>query len=172
MPVNDSPDTRVKAADAKPFLGVGDPLEASRLTEALIAREGLKALVVIETSGARPILLASAPGDKRGGAILHEWITKTFPALPTLRKAAVIVAIHADGVIDTATWGADRFHCAEAGRWADKLAEHFYHAPFQTWFGFGSGGAPTKLSKAQLETLTPKSRDWVAKHTHPDAEEA
>src|SRR5690606_30643405 len=80
----------------------------------------------------------------------------------------LLLGVHADGVIDLATWGADASHCASVARMA---AEHPLPAtPFQTWFGWGNGGRPKALSVDEMSRLTSYHRQLVRTYTHPQAE--
>lgn len=171
MAVKDSALSRVKARDAQRFLAVTDPASVSGRIKRLLSRHDLVGVaLMLAHIKPKPAIVCSVPGDKAGARILQNWAEKTFPNLPPLTEAVVIVAIRRDGWIDTATWGVDAVACDEAGRWAEELGEHhLYVSPFQTWFGYGTDGTPTRLTDAQLATLSDAGRDFVAENTHPDA---
>ena len=171
MGIKDDPSTFIKAKDAKAFMGAKTPEEASLLIDRLVAHHAIRAVAAVVALHDKPLLMVAAPGDKAGARHLNEWLVKTVPALPPLDRSVVLVAIRKDGWVDTATWGKTRALCDAAAAWRDRLAEHFYHTPFTTWFGHGKDGVPTKLSAEQLATLTDASRAWVAERTHPDAKE-
>lgn len=172
MGIKDDPSTFIKAKDAKAFMGAKTPEDASLLIDRLVAHHAIRAVAAVIALHDKPLLMVAAPGDKAGARLLNEWLVKTVPEMAPIDRSVVLVAIRKDGWIDTATWGKTRALCEAAAVWRDRLADQFHLAPFQTWFGFGTDGVPTKLSAHQLSTLTETSRAWVAERTHPEAKEA
>ena len=171
MAVKDSPLSKVKARDAQKFMQVKDPADATRRINRLLAKHDLRGLIVVITANQpKPVVLTAVPDDKDGARILQDWAQRTIPSMPEpLQDGAILVAIRKDGWIDTATWGVDARACAQAALWANALMELMPVAPFQTWFGWGTGGVPTRLSEVQLLGLTVRSVEYVQMHTHPDA---
>lgn len=173
MAVTDSPLTKVKARDAQKFMQVKDPAAASKRMGKLLTKHDLRGLVVVMTANqSKPIILTAVPDDKDGARILQDWAQRTIPSMPDrLEDGAVLIAIRKDGWIDAATWGSDARACEQAADWSDGLMELLPVAPFQTWFGWGTGGVPTKMTDIQLLGLTVRSVEYVSMHTHPDAVE-
>lgn len=173
MAIKDSPTTRVKARTAKAFFNkITAPDQFAPLAEALIDAKSLKALVLFHNRDGKTIVLGRA-SEMIGTKLIDEWAHKTYAFMRPLTDAAVLVAVRDDGVVDGATWGANKLRCADAADWRDDLCDtHLYLAPFQTWFGMGCDGVPTRFSKAQNAKITEGSIAYVERVTHPQAKEA
>lgn len=87
-------------------------------------------------------------------------------------QGIVLVAIGQDGTLTTSTWteksGRPALGLAE---WARSLEGHaITPVPFQTLFGWGRNGVPTRLTPEQLATLGPAGRDYAERLSFPEGE--
>lgn len=87
-------------------------------------------------------------------------------------RACVLIGVRRDGRIDVASHGEDAWSCNIIAEWAHGLVSPYglAQAPFQTAFGLGYDGVPTRLSDAQMDGLAPHVRAFVEAWTHPQAQ--
>jgi hypothetical protein len=172
--VKDDPKARVKAADAKLLLEDGATAsEFARVLGDLHDERGFVATAAIRFDGTpafRKMTLAAAERDRD---VLHLWFTglvqhHVTDAVQAL-DAALIIAVRPDGCIDTATWGRDKTACDAIAAWRTEQMKRLPRAPFETWFGWGHEGKPTRLKPAEYASLTAGQQAYVDKNTHPDA---
>jgi hypothetical protein len=169
MAVKDSPDTKVKALDAKIVMeatrrGLGpDSLNALR------ARKSLRACFAYYLAfDTDPRAIVSA--DIVDQAVLDDWTRNAVARIKAKpSEGVVIIAIRADGWIDVATWGRTQADCGLTGALGAAMLKNLPACPFQTWFGWGNQGLPKALSDAQVATLNETAQAYVSRNTHPTA---
>lgn len=170
MAVTDSPDTVIKARDAKRVLDAGD---GDRMLAAL---KGLLVTPVIALGAVQvfrqqrePRVLAAAGNEPDCGVLRDYMHGVARNAAPQFLAAdgIVLLAMRADGVIDVATWGVNDSDCQRLGTWGATLLNALPVCPFQTWFGWGNSGVPKAMAADRLAALTEKQRTYVERYTHP-----
>lgn len=176
MTVKDSPDSRIKARDAKTLLALQPGLETWNHLHTLTNAHGLKAAgCIVMNKGADP-LIDTAAHVEEDRLVLSEYLIGYCQHLPyddvKALRASMILAVRDDGVIDTATWGIDFQACEDMAEFRDMMMEELPAAPFQTWFGWGNEGRPKKLSAEELKMLGDRGREFVERNTHRRASEA
>lgn len=90
-------------------------------------------------------------------------------------RAIIVVGVRSDGVIDVMSAGRSKADCKIIGDYAqNQFGDHIPAAPFQTWFGWGHAGVPTKLRQSEQEALSAGAQRYVEANTpknarrHPD----
>jgi hypothetical protein len=87
-------------------------------------------------------------------------------------RAMIMVGVRDDGVVDVVSYGQSKEDCRIIGDYAqNQFGANLPVAPFQTWFGWGTGGVPTKIRYDDIVRASPKARDYITANTHPDAVE-
>lgn len=169
MAVKDSPDTKVKALDAKIVMeatrrGLGpDSLESLRGRKSLRACFAYYLLFDVD-----PRVLISA--DAVDLPILADWTKNAVSRIAAKpSEGIVIIAIREDGWIDVATWGRTQADCGLTGTLGSAMMKSLPACPFQTWFGWGNQGQPKSLSDGQVATLNATAQAYVERNTHPRA---
>lgn len=168
MAVSNDPASRLKAQDARPFIGA-DEATTQEYLHRLAVLHGLKAVSVVQVAkqGVHAVHTYAhvAPDFKVLDGFVSAWSLGAIR--PNAQYGALLIGVRDDGAIDTATWGANRDDCAGMATWRDAL--ELNPAPFQTWFGFGNGGKPLAFSETQRSGLTETQLAYVDAHTHPRA---
>lgn len=171
MAVNDSPTTRIKAADAGALLKSVDL--RTDLYDLLRGR-GFLAGFAIKTFGDSdtPPLVEAMGWIDCDYELIREYAMRLGERTPDSYKARtglVIVAIHHDGVAETATWGKKADDCKALGAYGSEILKGLPVAPFQTWWGWGNKGVPKRMSASRLAALSDNQRAYVDRNTHPAA---
>lgn len=171
MSVKDDPNTRVKAVEARRAME-RMPRAGHEFCSSLVSNYQLQGVVILNFNGGEEAGVSVCCFDSRGRDILHAWaanVAKRAPEKVTDLLGAYVLAIRDDGGIDTATWGSSREACDAIAAWRDASWEYVSAAPFQTWFGWGNGGVPKRLSAEELDSLGESGRAYVQSCTHPNA---
>jgi hypothetical protein len=171
MAIRDSATTRIKARDAQTVLNAGDPIGVLAAIAHETRFKTLGALRAHRQSQAYPMTLAwtRTPGDQDVLDAYLKGLARAAAPQFTAAMGLVILGIHEDGVAEVATWGVTSKDCQRLGAWGSLILKELPVAPFQTWFGWGNGGVPKRLSADRLATLTENQQAFVARYTHPDA---
>lgn len=171
MAIHDSPVTRIKARDAKTVLYAADPIVV--LTSIAVDNH-FKAIGAIRCDQQRELTPSRAawgrsPGDH---TVMLSYITglaRLADPQFTAARGVLLLGVHEDGESEIATWGIEANDCKRLGRWGAIILDELPIAPFQTWYGWGNGGVPQRMSADQIASLNDQQKMFVAEHTHPDA---
>lgn len=107
MTIKDDPTARIKAAIAKRFMGLTDE-QAKAQARIVLESYELQAILTLRFNGRGSPQLLCDSLDERGCEILGEWgehFARIVPESLHRLEGAYVLAIHQDGIIDTATWG-------------------------------------------------------------------
>lgn len=171
MAVNDSPTTRIKAADAGALLKSVD-LHTDLYN--LLRSRGFLAGFAIKTNGdaETPVVVEAMGWIESDYELIREYamrLGERTPAAYKARNGLVIVGVHSDGMAETATWGKKADDCKSLGSYGSEILNGLPVAPFQTWWGWGNKGVPKRMSASRLAALSDNQRAYVARNTHPSA---
>lgn len=171
MAINDSPDTRIKAIDAKTVLNASDPIG---VLASIASDHHFKAMGAIRCDQQRVTPPWSAawgqtPGDRDVMNVYIKALAQTASPQFTASRGVVLLGIHDDGAAEIATWGVDANDCKRLGTWGSMILNELPVAPFQTWYGWGNGGVPKRMAEDRIALLNGRQKLFVSEHTHPDA---
>jgi hypothetical protein len=171
MAINDSDVTRIKARDAKTVLDAGDPIGVLASLGHELGFKVLGAIRVNRQSQGYPMVLTwtRTPGDQDVLDTYLKALAKTAEPQFSAAIGLLIFGIHDDGMAEVATWGVTANDCKRLGAWGSLILKGLPVSPFQTWFGWGNGGVPKRMSAARLATLNPQQKLFVERYTHPHA---
>lgn len=174
MAVNDSPTTRIKAADAGALLKSVD-LRTDLYN--LLRSRGFLAGFAIKVYGdatTPPSVEAMGWTGHEGPdyELIREYamrLSERVPDASRQRSGVIVLAIHSDGMAEVATWGAKADDCKVLGAYGSDVLNGLPVAPFQTWWGWGNAGVPKRMTASRLAALSDNQRAYVARNTHPSA---
>jgi hypothetical protein len=169
MAVKDSPDTWIKAADARTIFNTSDPLHRLNLMGDVRGFVALSAIRFIGREPGMTLTWGRTPADQDVMDTYAKNIAGRAGADVRAMTGAVLLGIRNDGNADVATWGKTVQDCARLGEWGGTILHDLPVCPFQTWMGWGNGGIPKRMDASRVATLTPNQQAYVGRYTHPDA---
>lgn len=150
--------------------------DASKRMLASIAKQvGMVCLVAFvgDSRGAKASVWAGGRREQEALEVWTEATLRSFQGLGLHRTAlthfgkgcCVLVGVESGGKAHCETWSVTKADCDGMKGWAAAhMWPAFSVAPFRTHFGWGTGGVPTPLTQAELDTLTPSQAAWIARN--------